>query len=201
MEKTGFWYYSSSLVEWVRLADINEVSTSTIIPFASGDPVPLYAKPFESYPRSAAIGFGDLAKVTDESGVLVFEHSFFRNVAFVMPTDGVITSLAGSFNLYSDAHEILPTSSLVVKCAIYIAPAGSVIFSLLEGVSIDLAPHFDSQSTSSQVSTGRKSNLSIPVSAGSRLTMVFTVFDNSVSSELSFGLLGHASGGLTIRSR
>ncbi|WP_439557361.1 exosporium glycoprotein BclB-related protein [Dyadobacter sp.] len=186
----GFYYYTGS--EWVPLKETGGGGGgNAIIPFASGDPAFLTTTGGIAGTVSA-IGFGDYIDVSLTGGII--DATAIRNMAFSVPRNGTITSLSGFF---SNTSALILIGSLVsVQAQLYSAPEGSNTFTPIPGAVVEMSPMLTGIIAVGTTSTGRASGLSIPVTAGTRLMLVFSATANGLN--LNNTVVGYASGGVAI---
>ncbi|MCE5293372.1 MAG: hypothetical protein LLF94_02000 [Chlamydiales bacterium] len=169
-----------------------------VIPFASGAPIALssYNNQGVGDPLTGSfIGFGKA-----ESGYSVtsstIDISGLSDYAFSIPRDGTITSLATYFSVNSPL--VLTGTTVTVHAQLYASSTLDNIFTPVPGASVDLAPTL----TGASVPTGTSCNgivtgLNIPVTAGTRLLLVFTI--STQGTTLGLVVEGFVSAGLGIQ--
>lgn len=184
----GFYYYASG--QWNSMK--GAAAGGTIIPFASGAPVSLTTIPFGPSTVST-VGMGSSA-----SGVVLLGGSLdvsqLPNNAFVMPRDGIITSIAGSFSITTALSMVGSTVSVTAQ--LYQAAEGSNTFYPVAGTELTLNPGMSEIVLSGTMSTGIRSGLSIPIPAGTRLMFVCSASSTGIS--LVNTVNGYISGGVGI---
>lgn len=169
-----------------------------IIPFASGTPVTLTTILGGSTETGALIGFGASASgisagssqidLTGAPGTLL-------NMAFVVPRDGIITDISASFSTVI-AVALIGTD-LTVTAQLYSNTSGSDnFFDPIPGAVATLNPLSGVLSIGS-IASGQVTGLNIPVTAGTRLMMVFSL--SAVGIGPTHTLNGYASAGLAIK--
>ena len=130
---------------------------------------------------------GGTIDLTGGAGILL-------NFAFSVPRDGTITSIAA---YYSNVLGLaLIGSTVTITAQLYSSTTPNNIFSPIAGTVVTLAPSLTGIIALGAVSNGLSTGLSIPVTAQTRLLMVFS----STASGLSLinTITGYASAGITI---
>lgn len=193
----GFYYYSGG--SWKRVVNNTELTAAagTIIPFSSGAPITLTAVLGNVANTNAVVGFGNsgsgvsaLAGTIDLTGA----GGPLLNFAFVSPRAGAITSIAANFS--TTVALTLLGASADITAQLYSAPSGSNAFTAVPGASVTLTPSLANLVTVGTVLTGITSGLNIPVTAGSRYILVYSV--NVSGLPLVTSLVGYASAGVNI---
>jgi len=168
------------------------ISSSTIIPYASGGSVEMTTD-FSGQPSTGAlVSFGSSYSGISVSGpTIVMDGSGNTNHAFSVPRNGTVISVAASFT--NTLPFILPGAIVFITAQLYIAPVWDNTFSPLgASVTIPLSAFIPVGFVAQGISSG----LFIPVTAESRLLMVFSA---SVSPAFESNLfLGYDSAGVTI---
>lgn len=143
--------------------------------------------------QQALIGFGanDAALV---SGGLI-DTTGLTSVAFSMPRDGTITSMAAYYSV--GAALTLVGSTVTVTAQLYSSPTPNDTFAPVPGATVTLAPALTGIVAVGATSNGEVTGLSIPVTSQTRLMMVFSA---SVTAGIDIAtiLSGFASAGLSI---
>ncbi len=135
------------------------------------------------------IGFGDSGTVNEVIGNpinLTGGAGQNLNFALSVPRDGTITSIA---SLFSVAVTIPLTTISTITARVYISTPPSIIFTQVAAIPLPVLPAGAVPGTS----VSDVAPLSIPVSAGDRLLIVF-----SAESTSNGTIDGYASAGLTI---
>jgi len=183
-------------------------SGGTIIPYASGTIETLLWTVDGGMSKNAILlGFGNSAESTlfpittlaDFSNALPESTNF----AFVSPRAGTITDIYASY-VVTLAESIGPEGlgptivdgTMTVSCQIYIAPTGTTVFSPVSDTLLNLSPSI-SVAVIGESLTNNLSNLSVSISAGDQILLVFTVTNSLDTSSASF-LVGYASAGIAI---
>jgi BclB C-terminal domain-containing protein len=186
----GFYYYTGSA--WTALKSEPAAASPSIIPFASGAPVALTTLIGGITGTGAALGFGSAS--TDIPLVVpTIDAAQLTNVAFSVPRDGIITSISGFFS--TTVALSLIGAPVSVQFQLYQAPPGSNTFSAIPGATATLSP-MSGLIVIGTTSFGTTSGLSIPVTAGSRLLLVSSVF--APGSPFILSVIGYASAGVAI---
>lgn len=171
--------------------------SGAIIPFASGLPVSVTTIAGGLAGLPAFVGFGSSAQgltvlsstidITNASGTL-------SNFAFQVPRDGMITSFSAFFS--TTVLLSLIGSTVTVRAQIYQSATPNNVFSPIAGTLINLAPSFSGVVSVGTLLNGALTGLNIPVTAQTRLMLVFSASASGVS--LLNTVVGYASAGLSI---
>ncbi|WP_411676410.1 exosporium glycoprotein BclB-related protein [Caproicibacter sp.] len=162
-----------------------------IIPFASGTPTSLTTVAGGLVGTLGLIGFGLNAPGALALGVI--DLSGLTNFAFSMPRDGVINSVAAYFSV--TAALALAGTTVTITAQLYSSPTPNDTFSPVAGALVTLPPLTGAIAigdTFNAITTG----LAIPVTAQTRLLMVFSATATGVS--LVNTIAGYASAGVGI---
>lgn len=189
----GFYYYNGS--GWVPL--ISPVG-ETIIPFASGLPIAMTTIAGGLSGTSSLIGFGNSATGVSVIGGaidLTGGPGILLNQAFSVPRDGTITSLSAYFSL-TEALSLVGTT-VTITAQLYQSTTPDNTFTAVPGATVTLAPAFTGVIGEGTTSNGITTGLSIPVTAETRLLLVYSSTAAGVS--LINDVAGYASAGLSIR--
>jgi len=156
---------------------------STIIPYSSGTPVTMTTIAGGLAGTGALIGFGSNAPTSTSIGAtidLTGAAGTNLNYAFIMPTDGTLTSISAFFSSTS-ALALVGSTVTITAQLYYSAPSSSSpfipannTFTPFPGAIVTLAPALTGISAIGSISDGITSGLSIPITAGTRLLMVFS---------------------------
>ena len=169
-----------------------------IIPFASGVPVEMTTILGGLVGTSAALGFGNSASGISYSGGgtidLTGASGTNLNMAFSVPRDGTITSLSAFFS--TTLAQSLVGSTVTVTAQLYQSTTPDNTFTPVPGAVVTLAPAFTGVLAIGAIANGRTTGLSIPVTAGSRLLLVYSATATGLT--LVNTLQGYASAGLAI---
>ena len=209
---TGFYYYDGSA--WVSLSvpgpqglpgPQGEVGptgeqgiqgppgSGSIIPFASGNPVVLTTLLNGLSGTVAPIGFGNSESGISPTGGNI-DATNIPNMAFSVPRDGTITSLSAFFS-NTVGLNILGTS-ITVTAQLYSSTAPDNIFYPVAGATVILAPALTGILALGSISHGITSGLSIPISAGTRLMLVYSTQSSGLTPFSTVS--GYVSGGVAI---
>ena len=164
-----------------------------IIPFASKAPITLTTIAGGLSGTGGIIGFGD-----SDSGYSILGGTIdltnSSNFAFSMPRDGTITSLSAYFSTTSALALVGTTVSITGQ--VYTSSTPDNIFTAVPGATVTLAPSLTGIIALGTVSNGITTGLSIPVTAGTRVMVVFSATAAGVT--LINTVEGYASAGLSI---
>lgn len=169
---------------------------SAIIPFASGDPA-IMTTTFTGEPGSVALlGFGSTSNSELSGGAIDITGGpgVFQNQAFSVPRDGVISSVAGFFS--TTQAIVLIGTTLTITGQLYQSTTPDNIFTPIPGALVMLAPSLTGVVTFGSISSGLTTGLNIPVTAQTRLLMVFSASASGVSLTNTLG--GYISAGISI---
>jgi len=165
-----------------------------IIPFASGAPVSLSSDGSGNPVGVSAIGFGNATNSITPIGGNI-DATSINCQAFIMPKNGTITSISGFFSLSSSLSLIGTT--VTVTGQLYSSTTPDNTFTPIPGATVTLAPSLTGIVSIGTVSNGLTTGLSIPVTAQTRLMMVYSI--NATGLSLSNTVNGYVSGGLSIQ--
>ncbi|MGG1672127.1 exosporium glycoprotein BclB-related protein, partial [Paenibacillus sp. NRS-1783] len=172
--------------------------SGAIIPFASGGPAILTTILGGLVGTTSLIGFGSsatgislLGGVIDLTGTLVGP---LINFAFSVPRDGVITSIAGYFS--TTAALTLVGSTATITAQLFSSTTPDNTFTAVPGATVTLAPPLTGIIALGTISNGITTGLAIPVTAQTRLLLVFSATATGLS--LVNTVVGYASAGITI---
>ncbi|MGC5771964.1 collagen-like repeat preface domain-containing protein [Paenibacillus pabuli] len=172
--------------------------SGAIIPFASGGPAILTTVLGGLVGTTSLIGFGSSATgislvggTIDLTGTLVGP---LINFAFSAPRDGVITSLAAYFS--TTVALSLVDSTVTITAQLFSSPTPNNAFTAVPGAVVTLAPSLTGIVGLGSISSGITTGLAIPVTAQTRLLLVFSATATGLT--LVNTVVGYASGGLNI---
>jgi BclB C-terminal domain-containing protein len=117
------------------------------------------------------------------------------NMAFSMPRDGTITSLAAYFSTTVALSLIGTTVTLTAQ--LYASSAPNNTFFPIPGALVVLSPTLTGLVGIGSISSGITTGLNIPVAAGTRLLMVFAA-DVTAGIDVATTVTGFASAGVAI---
>lgn len=165
-----------------------------IIPFASGTPVALTTVIGGLLNTSSAVGFGgNLPAISAVGGTINLLG--LTNFAFSVPRDGVITSMAAY--LSATAAVSLIGSTVTVYARLYQSTTPNDTFVQVPGAEVALAPPLTGLISIGDTSSGVTTGLNIPVTAGTRLLLIFSA-EVTGGLDLAAAIAGYASAGLGI---
>ncbi len=171
--------------------------TGAIIPFASGIPVSLTTIAGGLAGIPAFVGFGSSVQgltilgstidITNASGTL-------SNFAFQVPRAGTITSFSAFFS--TTVALSLIGSTVVISAQLYQSTTPNNVFSPIAGTLINMTPSLTGAISIGTLLNGSLTGLNIPVTAQTRLMLVFSATASGLS--LLNTVVGYASAGLSI---
>lgn len=143
---------------------------------------------------SSVLGFGNnLPGVSAVGGSISLAG--LTNFAFSMPRDGTITSLAAYFSV--TAALSLIGSTVTITAQLFQSATPNDAFLAVPGAVVTLAPPLTGLISIGDISSGITTGLNIPVTAGTRLLLVFSA-DVTAGLDLAATVAGYASAGLGI---
>jgi len=164
-----------------------------IIPYASGAPITMTSVTGGLVGIPAFVGFGSSGVGITVLGPTI-DLTNVTNFAFSVPRDGTITSIAAFFS--TTAELSLVGSTVTITAQLYSSTAPDNTFSPVAGTVVTLAPALTGVLAVGTISTGALTGLTIPVTAETRLLMVFSI--TATGTSLINSVLGYASAGVTI---
>jgi BclB C-terminal domain-containing protein len=168
-----------------------------IIPFASGTPLALTSIVGGLVGLPGFVGFGSSAVGTTVLGATIDlsgAAGLLLNMAYSMPRDGIITSIAAYYSTVAALSLI--GSTVTIQAQLYQSVTPDNIFSPIPGTLVTLAPALTGIVALGTTSSGILTGLSIPVTAQTRILLVFTITAAGVT--LVNTVAGYASGGVAI---
>ncbi|MEB2300136.1 hypothetical protein LAV72_10950 [Lysinibacillus xylanilyticus] len=167
-------------------------ATGSIIPFSSGTvPVILTAILGGAIGTVSEVGFGtSIPGVTLAGTNIDVTSAILGTEAFSVPRAGTITSISASFS--ATVALTLVGGTATIRAQIYRAPAGSNVFSPTDAF-VDLAPALSTIAVGT-IAFGTRNVTPVPVAAGDRLLMVFSVTTTGLAAIIT----GNASAGINI---
>ncbi|QGG53479.1 exosporium glycoprotein BclB-related protein [Lysinibacillus pakistanensis] len=167
-------------------------ATGSIIPFSSGTaPVALAAVAGGVISTVSMVGFGtSIPGVTLTGTNIDLAGATTGMEAFSVPRAGTITSISATLSVTVAVATF--TGTATVRAQIYRAPAGSNLFSPTDAF-VDLAPALTSLVVGA-ITFGTRNVTPVPVAAGDRLLMVFSVTTSGAAALVT----GNASAGINI---
>ncbi len=172
-------------------------SNGTIIPFASGSPSSMTTIASGLVGLPNLLGFGsnaNTATVLGDNIDLTGANNLLSNMAFSVPRDGTITSIAAYFS--TTIALALIGSNITITAQLYSSTTPNNIFSPIPETLTTLAPSLSGLVNVGNISHGLVTDLNIPVTAGTRLLMVFSITAEGLS--LINTVIGYASAGINI---
>ncbi len=169
-----------------------------IIPFASGLPVSMTTIGLGLAGIPALVGFGNSGNTLTALGGtidILGGPGELLNFAFSVPRDGTITSISAFFSV--TAALALVGSTITITAQLYSSTTPDNVFSPIPGAIVTLAPPLTGLISIGDISNGITEGLSIPVTAETRLLLVFSTTATGIS--LVNTVLGYASAGITIQ--
>lgn len=140
------------------------------------------------------LGFG-----SSVTGVSLIGNSIntttIANMAFSMPRDGTITSMAAYFSTTVALSLVGTTVTLTAQ--LYASTTPDNVFFPIPGAIVTLSPTLTGVVGIGSISDGLTTGLNIPVSAGTRLLMVFAA-DVTAGIDIATTITGFASAGVSI---
>lgn len=191
----GFYYYSSG--QWHSMSGNTQAPAGTIIALASGQtPVALTTTLGGLTSTGVALGFGYAMPLTVPGpGLPIDLTGSVTTAAFVMPRQGTITSLSGSFS--TTTTSILIGSNITVMGQLYQCDQSSNLFTPIPGAVVYFSPTLSDVVAVGQTATGVNNGLSIPVAQGTKLMMVYS---SSISGlTVATSITGTISGAINIQ--
>ena len=116
------------------------------------------------------------------------------NMAFSMPRDGTITSLAAYFS--TTVALSLVGTTITVTAQLYQSTTPNNTFTAIPGAIVTLAPPLTGALSLGTISNGITTGLTVPVTAQTRILIVFSTTATGLS--LLNTVAGYASAGITI---
>lgn len=161
------------------------VQGGTIIPYASYQFASIVASTAEPA-IPLYLGFGNYAFGTqlfnineiDLSGL----NSYNKYEVFVMPRDGIVTSVAASIQIAGNGSSFNNQSH--VNAQLYTSEGDSTIFNILTGAVAKVTPATSDNVVADTIISGITQNLSIPLKAGTRVLMVMYMQPDTVDGAL-----------------
>jgi len=187
----GFYYYSSG--QWHLInSNTGAASGGAIIPFASGPmPVSLSASELPGG-ASAVIGFGSYRTLPPVDPFALFDLITPTGTEFfVVPRSGIITSISG---YYVNLKGVSSTGVLTMTGQLFQSDIpGSTKFFPVSGATVTFPSIPSGYIAGGMTLSGNNTGLSIPVTAGSRLLMIYTL--SVTGAQAAPTLIGTISGG------
>lgn len=196
-------FYFSKSGTWKKLADIDDIpvvtpstGSGTIIPFSSGSDLTMTTILGGLVGTGSAIGFGNNAAVTPIGGLIDITGvtGVIYNCAFSVPRSGTITDISAYFS--NTVALALIGTTVTITAQLYQSTTPNNSFTPIPGATVTLAPSMTGILSLGSTSNGLTTGLSIPVTAQTRLMMVFTSTATGLS--LVNTIKGYASAGLSM---
>ena len=143
------------------------------------------------------VGFGNSAQTTSAVGAtidLTGGPGTDLDEAFSLPRDGTITSITAFFST-TQALSLIGTT-VTVTAQLYSSTTPNNTFTAVPGAVVTLAPALTGIVAIGTISDGITTGLSIPVTAETRLIMVYSITAAGLS--LNNTVSGYMSGGVSI---
>lgn len=173
-----------------------QAGKAAIIPFASGLPATMTTIANGLVGLPSIVGFGSNATLANILGTtinLTGGTGILSNLAFSIPRDAVITSIAAYFSV-TTALSIADTE-ITITAQLYKSETPDNIFIPIPETLLNLTPKLSSLNIG-DITSGILSGLNIPVIAGTRLLLVFSSTAEGLS--LINTIAGYSSAGIEI---
>lgn len=165
-------------------------ATGSIIPFSSGIvPVVLVSLASGLSSTTSLVGFGTAIPGVTLTGTNIDLTTATGTEAFSVPRAGTISSISASL---SATVALTLTGTATVRAQIYRAVAGSNVFNPTTAF-VDLTPALSTIAIGT-ITSGTANVTPVPVAAGDRLLMVFSVTTSGFAATIT----GNASAGINI---
>ncbi|MER1986813.1 MAG: exosporium glycoprotein BclB-related protein [Solibacillus sp.] len=170
-------------------------NVGSIIPFSSGTVPVILTTTAGVAATVSAVGFGTaitgLAVSATTPPTITLPDGDGQTEAFSVPRNGRITAISATFTPTADLAAFTGTG--VITAQIYRAPAGSSTFTATNAF-VNLTPTITGPVTSGTLFSGTADMVNVPVAAGDRLVMVFSLAGGTDATTLT----GAATAGITI---
>ena len=165
-----------------------------MIPFASGiNPITLTTA-VGLADTGGLIGFGSSVDSVSIAGGTIIIDAIVGNFAFVVPRVGTITAISAFF---SATAGLITSEEVTVRAQIWRSTtANSSTFTPIAGAFVDLAPEYTTGIVPPGTNAFVTNLVSIPLNAGDKLLLVFSLVDSGLLVVDS--LTGVASAGIVI---
>ncbi|ETT84144.1 exosporium glycoprotein BclB-related protein [Viridibacillus sp. FSL R5-0477] len=161
----------------------------TMYPFSSGGvPVSLVSLASGLVSTTSMVGFGSAISAISLAGTNIDLTAVTGTEAFSVPLDGSITAISASLSATATATV---TGTAQVRAQIYRAVAGTNVFNPTPAF-VNLTPL--TTIAIGTITSGTANVAPVPVAAGDRLLMVFSV----TTSGFATTILGNASAGINV---
>ena len=179
------------------IGDKGDAGSGTIIPYASGTPIIMTV-------NSGVIGtvslvaFGSSTSgITLSSGDIILNGtSGLTNQAFSFPRNGTVTGITAYLTTTAQVY-ITDSNSAFIAVQLYQSATPNNIFTAIPGTLVVLNPPLTGTVYVGSIHHVEMTGLSIPITIGTRLLLVFLTESNTLFPEF-FSVTGYASGGMTI---
>jgi len=143
------------------------------------------------------LGFGSNGSTGIALGpsIDITSNTTISNFAFSVSHDGTITSVAAFFSVVLVSFPIAGTT-ITIRAQLYRSVTPNNIFLPVPGTLVTLSPTLTGLSTLGNVTNGIIQGLAIPVTAQTRLLMVFSA--TAQGTQLNNQILAHYGAGVTI---
>ena len=150
----------------------SDVSAGAIIPFASDGGIEIgHDGPGVTADQVYVVGFGNSFRARIESGRLDLSDEIHENLAFTLPRDGVVTSIAASFKFAAPPKLFHDEPGPPIIAQLWEATGPDDVFSRIPGALVSMPIETD---TRNLVLSGISTGLAIPLTAQTRILMVFS---------------------------
>lgn len=173
--------------------DVDEsIGGGAIIPYASGIVAPLATVIGGLANVSAILGFGWSDTLVGVGGII--DLTLVSNTAFMVPRNGTITGISGFMSV---AIGVSTTAEITVVGQLYQSTAPDNDFTAIPGATVTLLPSVTGLISVGDIATATVTGLNLPVTAGTRLLLVFTPTVTG-GIDLATALAVYISGGVAI---
>lgn len=166
---------------------------NAIIPLSSGKPISMTTnnEGVDGVPSFIGFGSSDIGVEALKPTINITE---LANHAFSMPRDGVITSLSAFFSTSQQIN--LTGTNATINARLYSSSTPSNVFTEIPRTLITLTPALTGIVNEGSISRGILTGLAIPITAETRLMVVFT--SKSTGEKFQNTIVGYASAGIGI---
>lgn len=166
---------------------------NAIIPFASGRPITLTTNNENVDGVASFIGFGN-GTASNIALAPSLNLTSLDNYSFSMPVSGTITAFSAYFSTSTPLD--LTGTTATITARIYRSTTNDNIFNEIPGAVITLSPNLTGNVIEGTSVKGIIQNLNIPVTAETRLLVVFS--SRSAGERFQNSIQGYASAGISI---
>jgi BclB C-terminal domain-containing protein len=197
----GFYYNAGTAISpaWTAVSGSTGGSNpGSIIPFASGTPLTMTTISGGLEGTVSLLGFGSsVTGVAPSAGIIDLTGSPGTNLndAFSVPRDGTITSLSAFFS--TTAAQVLIGTTVTISAQLYESTTPDNTFTAIPGAIVTLAPAQTGVLAIGSVSSGITTGLAIPVTAQTRLLLVYSA--TAAGLTLVNTINGYGSAGVNIQ--